>query len=214
MNRKKIELEKGGIKPVAHGLWVDATQKLQEAEHAIALMETATDRFAFEIGWGRFVDSLEQFWVRFFDEGKVTFSNFQPWAGKIDAKRKSDPLLKYLFQARHQSQHGRIALQWEAPKLSIGQGFSGHLYGLKIFKDGTYDASPHQPGGSFPLVHSPGKPMLPVVVNRKHDQTFNPPTGHDGQPLTDRSPIAAAKIALGYYGGILVDAMQKFAPTP
>lgn len=48
-------------------------------------MEDAKDRIQYEGGWTRLVDSLEEFWTRFFDEGKNTFSAFQPWAGAIAA---------------------------------------------------------------------------------------------------------------------------------
>ena len=48
-------------------------------------MEDAKDRIQYEGGWTRLVDSLEEFWTRFFDDGKNTFSAFQPWAGAIVA---------------------------------------------------------------------------------------------------------------------------------
>ena len=215
MVRRRIEMEKGGILPLERGLWFAAGEKLQEAEQAIEGMRVAKDRISFEAGWTRFVDSIEEFWARFYDEGKIKFSNFQPWAGVIDVKRKSDPLLQYVTQARHQSQHGRISLEWEPEKLIIAPGFNGHLRGLKIFPDGTFemDATPLQ-GSSVEgtVVASPGRPLLPVIENKKFRQKYAPPTEHSGVLLVNKTPIGVAQAALSYYASTLDLAVEKFAP--
>jgi hypothetical protein len=48
-----------------------------------------------------------------------TSTDFKQWADGLKAYRKKDDLLRYLIQARHQSQQGRIALQWGEPSLLI-----------------------------------------------------------------------------------------------
>jgi len=94
----KIEDKPGSLVPVNRGLWNYAFEKLVEAKAGIQQMDSASDRVAFEAGWIRFVDSLEEFWTSFFDEGKEKFSSFQPWAGKFRKERKDDPLLQYLIR--------------------------------------------------------------------------------------------------------------------
>lgn len=160
MTRKRIQSVNGAIAPTSRSLWFSALEKLYEAEAAIVQMRNAQDRIAYEVGWTRFVD-----------EGKAAFPAFEPWAGAIDAQRKSEDLLKYLYQARHQSQHGRIAMQWEEPKLMIAASFNGHFQALRAFPDGTYEieATPLHP--TIPdaaIVHGPGKPKLPMIENKKH----------------------------------------------
>lgn len=96
MTRKQIQPVSGAIAPKSRALWSSAFEKIQEAESAINQMRSAHDRIEYEAGRTRFVDSLEEFWARFFDEGKANFTNFQPWAGAIVAQRSSEELLSYL----------------------------------------------------------------------------------------------------------------------
>ncbi|MDO8847293.1 MAG: hypothetical protein Q7W51_02745 [Coriobacteriia bacterium] len=213
MARQKIEMEPGGISPVQRDLWVAAVEKLDEATAAVEQMGAAQDRIEFEAGWTRLVDSLEEFWARFFDEGKSRFPSFQPWAGAVLSFRKSEPLLQYLVQARHQSQHGRIALVWEEGRLQVAPGFSGAIRGFQAFEDGTFeiDAVPAHPSVPSPtLIHSPGRPHLPLIENKKHGGRFAPPTAYRGQLLQDASPATVARIGIDYYSGVVAGALEKF----
>jgi len=143
----KIELSNGSLSPNKRGLWYSAIEKLQEAQIGIEQMKEAQDRISYETGWIRFIDSLEEAWTSFFDEGKEMFSNFQPWVGTIVKKRKSDPLLSYIYQARHQSQHGRISIEWEEETIHIAPIYYGHIRDLKIFSDGSFEVEANPLGG-------------------------------------------------------------------
>ena len=168
MERRKIEIERGSIVPLVHGLWGAAIEKLDEAGGGVDSMKNARNRIVFESGWNRFVDSLEEFWTIFFDEGKTRFSNFQPWAGAIETKRKKDELLLYLYQSRHQSQHGRFPLEWEEAHVQIAHGFGGYVRSVAIFPDLTFEMDAPRTNPSVPeatVVFSPGKPRLPTIIN-------------------------------------------------
>jgi hypothetical protein len=213
MTRKFIQPEKGAIAPTRRNLWDAAREKLDEADTALAEMQRAHDRVAYEVAWSQFADSVEEFWCRFFDEGKTTFSNFAPWAGAIDQERKDDETLQYFYQARHQSQHGRIPMSWEQPRLVLGRGFAGRMYGLRIHPDGSYEAQaePNSSAGQpFLVEHAPGKPVLPTIENKRYKQTFPPPSKHNGNPIADRSPNAVARLVLDYYTRVLSQAITKF----
>jgi hypothetical protein len=218
IEKGKIELQPGAIAPIERGLWHAAWEKLQEAAAGVKQMEDAKDRIQYEGGWTRLVDSLEEFWTRFFDEGKNTFSAFQPWAGAIDAKRKGDPLLAYLYQSRHQSQHGRIALEWESGTISVGGGeFFGTVRDLKIFTDGTFQADVNATPGSdarFKTLHDPGKARLPSIVNKKHNQAFQPPSAHLDRSITDLSPINVGRLGIAFYEDVLRQGFVKFGKAP
>ena len=190
-----------------------AARKLIEAEAAISKMRLADDRVTFESGWCDFVDSLQEFWVRFLHEGEMVSSRFRPWVGRIERERKRDPLLNYLYQARHQSQHGMLPVDWGTSRLVFGRGFSGRLYGLRTFADGTYEAKaeslshPEQP---FPVEYDFGDPQLPTIENTRYVQRFPPPREHLGVPLPDASPVNAALVAFGYYRSVLASAQDRF----
>lgn len=214
IEKGKVELASGAVAPVARGLWHAASEKLQVAAAGIKQMEDAKDRIQYEGGWTRLIDSLEEFWTRFFDEGKNTFPAFQPWAGAIDAKRKADPLLAYLYQARHQNQHGRIALEWGSGTISIGgDEFFGTIKDLQIAVDGTFQAEVNATPGSsakFKTIHQPGKARLPTIENRKHKQTFSPPSQHLDRALTDASPVAVGRRGITFYEDVLQRAFERF----
>jgi hypothetical protein len=213
MKRRKIEVAFGSLAPVSRNLWSAAVEKLHEAEFGLSQMNNAQDRIEFEQGWTRVVDSLEEFWTRFFDEGKNRFSGFQPWAGAIYAQRKKDPLLKYLIQARHQSQHGRISLEWESGQLNIAPGFNGHIRGIKVFPDGTFEleATPAHSTVPDPIISfSGGSARLPLIVNKKHKDRFQPPTAHFEDNLKDVSPKNISRLGLQFYFMVLERAFKKF----
>lgn len=214
IERGKVELSAGAIAPVSRGLWHAAWEKLTEAAAGVTQMQQAKNRIDFEAGWTRLVDSLEEFWTRFFDEGKSKFSQFQPWAGAIDAQRKQDPLLAYLYQARHQSQHGRVALEWAEGKVQVGGGkFSGTVKNLQISPSGAFEADVTSSAGSdarFKVVYDPGDARLPIVVNRKHNQSFPPPALHLGQPVGSFSPVDVGQLGIKFYDDALRRALEKF----
>lgn len=213
MNRKKIEIEKGSIAPVQRTLWSAAIEKLQEARAGLAQVSSATDRIAFEQGWTRAVDSLVQFWVRFYDEGASRFSNFQPWAGQQEKKWKSDETLMYLYQARHISQHGRFMFEWGAGKLKIAPNFNRHVKTLSVFTDGTFTMSATNLAGApegATVRFVGGQAILPVIVNKREQQEYPPPMVFEGGSYRQLSPAETVKAGIDYYQALLEAALKKF----
>jgi hypothetical protein len=131
-------------------------------------------------------------------------------------KRKKDKILQYLRQSRHQSQHGRIAMNWTEGKLHIAPNFSGHVYSYAVFADGTNTirAVPDHPSvGEAEIVLSPGDPTLPVIENKKYGQTYPPPTEFNGTEHTVKSPIQVATNGIKFYENVLQKALDKFQPS-
>lgn len=213
MTREKIEIAKGSIAPTQRTLWSAAIEKLEEAEISLLQMEQANDRIGFEQGWTRLVDSIAEFWTRFFDEGKHEFSSFQPWAGALETSWKSDELLMYLYQARHQSQHGRFAFNWNEGSLLIAPGFSGHIKNLSIFADGTFSmgATPLPGAKTKAFVRfQGGYARLPTIQNVREKREYASPTDHLGKKYGQIMPMQAARFAIDYYAAILNEACVKF----
>lgn len=214
MTREKIEIGKGSIAPTQRTLWSSAIEKLQEAEIGLRQMEQANDRIRFEQGWARAVDSIAEFWTRFFDEGKSKFSNFQPWAGGIETSWKKDKLLMYLYQARHQSQHGRVAFEWDEGSLRIAPNFNGYIKDLSIFGDGTFSMSSTPLPGSetkATIRFEGGHARLPTIVNVREKLEYGPPNQHLGKTYAELKPMQAIRLGINFYTSILDSAFAKFA---
>lgn len=214
IQKGKVELSKNSLIPNKRGLWYTAFEKLDEANIGRIQMEKASDRIEYENGWTRFVESTEEAWTSFYDEGKNKFSKFQPWAGKIIKERKEDDLLKYLYQARHQSQHGNLPLEWSEGKINIGRGFNGYLQSLTITPDGSFEAeatSLDKNNKRFKLEHEAGVPKLPTIKNKKHNQVYAPPKKHLSKKITDSKPHRVAELAINYYKDKFEEALKKFS---
>lgn len=219
MIRKKIEIEKGSIAPVVRPLWGAAIEKLQEAELGLHQMTIAEDRVSFHQGWTRAVDSLYVFWSRFNDEGKSTFSKFQPWAGHRKRKHENIYLIKYLKAARHINQHGRFEFEWDDGKLLIAPDFNGHLKKLKIFPDGTFALEASRIQGSpveAAVKYVGGYARLPQFACKLRGEkgpaeTHHPPTVLDGDTVRSLSAFEAISQGIEYNLAILRDAFSKFA---
>jgi hypothetical protein len=213
MDREKIEIAKGSIAPTQRTLWSSAIEKLEEAEVGLLQMGQANDRIGFEQGWTRIVDSIAEFWTSFFNEGKHGFSNFQPWAGAIEVNWKRDELLMYIYQARHQSQHGGFVFDWNEGSLQITPCFSGHIKNLSIFGDGTFSiGATALPGAQAKAVvrFEGGHANFPTIHNVREMREYAPPKVHLGKEYGEIKPVLSARLAIDYYSTTLSEAFSKF----
>ena len=214
IQKGKIEVSSNALIPNKRGLWGAAEEKLAEVSFGLHQMMEANDRISYENGWIRSVDTLEEFWTSFYDEGVEKYTAFQPWAGKIVKVKKSDQLLQYLYQARHQSQHGRVAMEWENPHTQIAPGYFGHIKNLQVNKDGSFQVEANPLGNTHnevKLVFNTGNAKLPIIENKKFKQVFNPPEIHLEKNIKNISPAAAVELGLSYYNAVLAIAKEKFS---
>lgn len=212
--RRPIIPTDGSYLPTARALWGASAEKLNEAELCALNMRNVKDRVSYESAWAQAVDCLEEFWAKFYSDGKSVSSKFEPWAGKIIKERKDDQLLQYLTQARHQNQHGNLSIAWSRGSYEIGRNFAGQISDLIIYKDGTFsaDISAHAKNYDPDIVkHVGGAPTLPAIHNRKFNQTFCPPVAHLGKSCLGLSPHAVILRGLAYYKKVLQDAVEKFS---
>lgn len=214
--RGKLSLMAGTVAPVEKAPWDDARRKLDQAAIALSVMKVACDRNSYEDAWTTFVDSLQVFWHRFYDEGKATFNGFTVWVAELDTQRKNDELLKYLSMARNQNQHGRLSLDWGAQVLRVGPpGFSGNIGNIAIFADGRFEVNVKRDAGSAEvpaLALDPGAPSVPTVINR--GTSFPPPELHLGLAIGSGHPLAIANRGWGWHSKVLCDAFDVFVGRP
>jgi hypothetical protein len=213
--RGNITPEEGSVFPNQHAPWGREYDKVAEAESGITYMRRAKHRVGYEAGWTRFVDSIEEAWARFYAEGIQNHRKFRGWISKHNKTRQKDELLCYITQARHQSQHGIIALAWSPGSgISVGQGFAGAMSELKIYSDGSFEAEAQAAPSSpkpFAVYFDPGKATLPTVENKKFKQTFPPPTTHLGKSIAGIGPIEASEQTLLFYRAVFDAAKRELS---
>lgn len=132
-----------------------------------------------------------------------------PWIGQQCATRDADPLLEYLYQARHADQHTTQDAVDKIPgrrELRIGAGERGVFIERLEIRDGrvvTYR-------GSAPIQErvTPPKLALAPIVTRGSE--YAPPTSHLGQPFESRDPLDAAAAAIRHYERVLSAFREKF----
>jgi len=60
------------------------------------------------------------------------------------------------------------------------------------------------------LKHEAGVPKLPVIINARYKQKFEPPQEHLGEVLLSTNPRVVADKAIKYYRGIFESATTYF----
>ncbi len=208
-----IEISLGSILPVQRTLWQLSEEKLIECEAAISVMKNADNRIQYEKAWTNFVDSIQQFWVRFNIEGEDSFLNFGTWADEIKKYRNHEYLLKYFYIARNNSQHALLQVNWEnTVSINICTGFSGHIKSLQLYNDHTFeiDAKPLNPNGDDAnLSCSFGKPRMPDITD-KDGKSFPAPTEFCGSEIPNSCPTVASNLVLNFNKKIFNQALTKF----
>jgi hypothetical protein len=105
-----------------------ANNELLAAKQAQFQMRAATDFDTFEVAWRNFLSALEKIWTKLERTCKAK-SGFQQWQEPFKNLRESDPLLKYLYHARHVDQHTiKEILEFTPGKNTIHNAHSGDFY--------------------------------------------------------------------------------------
>lgn len=178
-----------------------AKKELRAAEKALQRMLVAGDIEAFEGAWRDFLVNIEKVWVKAEREcqAKKTFRN---WQETFKKHREVDPLLKYIYQARHADQHSvQDVLDHTPGRIEIPGPVAINSLIISDGKLVHYD-------GTQPLTYYPPQIKLIRVTNWGVD--FDPPTEHLGSPLVDAGPVGVARVALAFYSGFLAQVEQKF----
>lgn len=117
----------------------------------------------------------------------------------------SDPLLKYLIEARNVEEHGlEPTAEFAGPSLGIGgPGESVRLDGT-IGPGGTLRVTPLN-GSNVTITYSPKSARLLPVKDRKGN-TWPVPDMHLAKVVSDQAPISVATLGLAYFSRLVEDA--------
>lgn len=181
---------------------------MQCAERSLNEMKQAASFDDFSHAWQTFLERLEKIWVKVERECQHKANLFQPWQGQFLAIRKSDPLLLYLYQARHADQHSiqPIAansaggIQIRIPPLGEVEIKIDHNTGKLQLNGAIIEAIPLPPAL-----------LLLSIENR--GIKYHPPREHLGNKLSECDPITVAEKGLQFYKDFLQKAEDKFFPA-
>ena len=182
--------------------------QLEKSKQSILAMENAKSLEEFEEAWIDYLHNLERAWNKLTSHLKRS-PKYQGWneRGKAIQKRRKDPLLSYLVNARGAEEHSvEDITKKETGSIGINpaHGNSLHIKKLEIYNDRiNVDAD-----GPIRIDFIPGKMVLIDVENRS--RTYSVPNSHLGQKLESMNPVSIAKLGVQYYDSYFKLAEEYF----
>lgn len=181
-------------------------KELRQAEAAVRQMRQARNAGEFEGAWKEYLHRVERVWNkshRAYQDGA-----YEPWRGTYAEARRTDPLLRYLKQARDADEHTVEPIITREPGgVAIGAVTAGPVYVEEMtISDGVVRIKNAQPGLAITVV--PGRWRLLPAASR--GVATPPPTEHAGRPLGGTDPVSVADMGLAYYRVFLSAARGRF----
>ena len=189
---------------------------MERAKDRLRIAQKASDEIAAAASYANLCDS----WYIFLAAYKGIYTSLEQaakgdvaattWYAQRKAEQKSDDLLRYIFQARNDQEHGlgRSVLDTDHSYVfSIPDSdVENRQVQLKTEADGSMTIF-RPDGGPIELVRSfPSFGTLLAVRNRGIE--YLPPGRHLGVPIGDLSPKTAAALAVDYAKGMVADAAR------
>jgi len=174
-----------------------AAGRFRLAERAFAaICEAGEDQEAFQIHWLDFLIQWKGAYTKVQQAAKDTPQELQ-WFGGVARERKADPLLRYLFEARNDGEHGinysarhagsHFRFVTEGRELLIRKNDDGSIY---LRPDGTPEA--YDDGKLVEVVEfRSAESCLLEVKEYDGKKIVPPPTMHLGHPMEPKPHIAA-----------------------
>jgi hypothetical protein len=189
-----------------------ARSRLRVAEKAARELVTCKDIQEFTDIWYTFLSAAKNIYT-VLEQGAKSSPQSRQWFGAVGNERRGDPLLRYVYEARNDDEHGlEPGAEYVPGRLRIGitkPGFSSEF---------TINGR-SGPGNTLNVQSTDGKPVLIerippriklVPVKDRTGKCYAPPEMHKNQTLSDNSPINVAGLALSYLTD-LVERASKLA---
>ncbi len=162
-----------------------AFRKYQRAEVALEEMKAATEPSSLEMSWIDFLMASSAVYTKLEQGAKVGGSKSLSWFAARKGIRKTDPLLKYLHQARNAEEHGIRRITGRASsKITIAPGVL-----VKVESDGENWII--KSGLEGVTIADNVVTLIPVYDGRSRSW-YHPPSSHLGDSLPDKLPLTVA----------------------
>src|SRR5262245_43084477 len=188
-------------------------RELRAAKTALERMRVTQSLDEFVTEWQTFIERLEKVWVKVERECQPFRTKFEPWQGTFKATRKSDPLLRYLYQSRHGDQHTvQIVMGVIVPVMSLTLPPLGSAARKLDQEKGTLTITAGDNDIQYKVLQPQPRLFLVPITNQGNQ--YEPAKEHLGVPFDGTDPILAAENGLAFYQNFLQQAEAKFFPAP
>lgn len=173
-------------------------------------------RVEFPIHWLDFLVQWKGTYTKVQQAAKDTPQEVQ-WFGNVNRERRGDPLLRYLFEARNDGEHGvdQSAVH-TAPNFSVTATFK--TLKIRTHPDGTIfvgpDGKPEMFADDEPIegiAFNPAESHLLPVKEYDGKRTVPPPTSHLGSAM-EPTPHNAAELGLKWLRALVAAAVAMSKP--
>jgi hypothetical protein len=188
-----------------------AKSRLRIAEKSLAELETAKSHQEFEDVWYSFLVAARNVYSAL-ELGAKSTAQARQWFGGKKEERKRDSLLQYVFQARHDDEHGLEPVTELAPgSIAVGKNAPGFSTSMTIRNLEIVNG--HMTIGE--IISHDGKPVLIeqtpphtklATVTGRGGIKFPPPSEHLGKPLESNLPIPVGRLCLAYLQALVSEA--------
>ena len=207
-----------------------ASSRLRVAQKAVADLQDCESYDAFGDLWYMFLVAAKNVYT-VLEQGAKANPQSRQWFGAKNQQRKSDPLLRYVTEARNDDEHGIEPISEFVPsRIDIGvnkDGASSHMVdnnGNVFSNCGIAYSFVGEVPKRLPIMRSlDGKPVhiedrpAHVRLIRVHDRSknpYDPPASHLGQKIDGSSPLVVANIMISYLEALMVEAEKLRRPPP
>ena len=178
-------------------------------------------------GAGLNSSEFQTHWLDFLIQWKGTYAKVQQaakdtpqeiqWFGDVNRERRKDPLLRWLFEARNDGEHGT-----DISAKHNGPGFSFTMHGKELLLRVNADGSLYLGPVGKPVALDDGKVVEDVVIDPAESRllpvkefdgirTVPVPEFHLGEPIQP-IPRVAAELGLKWLQSLVATAVAMFEP--
>jgi hypothetical protein len=178
-----------------------ARSRLQKATESYRRLRESETHDDFSSAWTDLLLALNAVYSAL-EQGAKDNPRSRQWYGNEKRKRREDPLLQYLHQARNADEHGLAPVT----KLHPGHIRTGQTVTPTNRLSISLSLEEVRALGGKRLELKAAGESLVTVVNTKFGDKFDPPLEHLGRPLLNTSPIGIAMVGLAYHAQMIEEA--------
>jgi hypothetical protein len=183
-----------------------AKERLTTAKTLIERIENCRTYQEFKSEWYLFLVTTKNIYTTL-QIGSKTSAKSSQWYGAKIVFHENDELLQYLYIARNDAEHG-LSPGTEYVPGELILGVTGHGLSNAFMLNGSIGTGLRATSlDGLPIGVKETRPHAKLItVTDKGGNKFAPPTSHLGQPITDRSPLAIARLASSYLESLIREA--------